>query len=769
MQYYKILNIILFLLLNSFNLEAQSSAEIFTNYTTKDTIDYGIVLYNKTKAVVFTIKNTGTEPIKLRDLKPSYSIETTGLKNHLNDHEEFRSNFSGISVINPHDSIEIIVTYFAEKDTSNYKFGYKIAKFILGVYDANYPDSLPPPIDTNNYITYREFYLTSYKVKDSLSFAESTIDLNPVYINPKTPYTYPIKFQNMSNDTIKILKGYQLFKTPYIEGELTFQDTPNLIIPPNSSFLNLYVNYSPKDTIKDTSIIAIVYQMQSFQDTIFTEIRAYPVFQRIAVFGTDSAEYLSQDDYTYIDTVFIGRTRVNNSIKSHLYLINKGNIEFSAIDQQIFDGYSENNTSNVFLIINKFPENNKLQPSKIDSNLLIQFTPNAIGQFIARIMLKSDIFSRNILHIPRNKEYETIILKGIGLSSLLTTDHDTIDFGIISSNPNCNASRTFTLLIKNSGNENLSIKKITITPPFEISDLHLISKELIPDQVDSIKIIFTDTTISKFSGYIEFITNSIPPYDTIRLPLKAERVPLSIINFSIPDNIRIKPGNKVSIPLIVDGEQIIKAKSIKCEITFERTLLKYHDFDKIRTASQNTDNNDISIIESPNGGKIDLSIHTPGYSEYFTKSDTLINLIFDTFIGNKISTPLSLINPKFGNEICEEILIPQVKNGFFTIDSICGLTEKLVSSSSLPFFISDFQPNPSNEYAYLNYQIKSEIMLNMTLFNQIGDNIITLHNGLIQPGLYEISLDTSNLSTGVYYIQFKTGYLTIRKKLIVTK
>lgn len=164
-----------------------------------------------------------------------------------------------------------------------------------------------------------------------------------------------------------------------------------------------------------------------------------------------------------------------------------------------------------------------------------------------------------------------------------------------------------------------------------------------------------------------------------------------------------------------------------------------------------------------------MSIHTPGYSEYFKESDTLINLIFNTFIGNKISTPLSIINPIFGDGICKGILIPQTINGLFTIDSICGLTEKLINSSSLPFFIGEFQPNPSNEFTYLNYQIKSEIVIEISLFNQIGDKIKTIYSGLIQSGLYEIQINTSELSSGIYFLQFKSGFLSFRRKLIVNR
>ena len=80
---------ILFFLRVEFELFSQPSCEIFSNITETDTVDFGKCLVGDSIISTFTIKNTGTTPLRIIDYDPSFVI---GLyKNYLKEFEEFET------------------------------------------------------------------------------------------------------------------------------------------------------------------------------------------------------------------------------------------------------------------------------------------------------------------------------------------------------------------------------------------------------------------------------------------------------------------------------------------------------------------------------------------------------------------------------------------------------------------------------------------------------------------------------------------------------
>jgi hypothetical protein len=57
-----------------FELFSQPSCEIFSNITETDTVDFGKCLVGDSLISTFTIKNTGTTPLRIIDYDPSFVI-----------------------------------------------------------------------------------------------------------------------------------------------------------------------------------------------------------------------------------------------------------------------------------------------------------------------------------------------------------------------------------------------------------------------------------------------------------------------------------------------------------------------------------------------------------------------------------------------------------------------------------------------------------------------------------------------------------------------
>ncbi len=91
--------------------------------------------------------------------------------------------------------------------------------------------------------------------------------------------------------------------------------------------------------------------------------------------------------------------------------------------------------------------------------------------------------------------------------------------------------------------------------------------------------------------------------------------------------------------------------------------------------------------------------------------------------------------------------------------------------SSIPAIVSLEQnfPNPFNSNTLLRYHLKSQGHVRMALYNVLGQELQILVNKNQTAGDYQFSLDTSSLSSGVYYYQISVDqdHIQTKKMLLV--
>jgi hypothetical protein len=78
-------------------------------------------------------------------------------------------------------------------------------------------------------------------------------------------------------------------------------------------------------------------------------------------------------------------------------------------------------------------------------------------------------------------------------------------------------------------------------------------------------------------------------------------------------------------------------------------------------------------------------------------------------------------------------------------------------------------PNPFNSSTIINYQLPKAGKVKLTIFDLVGKEIATIVDEYKLPGDYSIEFKTRNLSSGLYFYQFKVNDFISMKKMIVTK
>jgi len=112
-----------------------------------------------------------------------------------------------------------------------------------------------------------------------------------------------------------------------------------------------------------------------------------------------------------------------------------------------------------------------------------------------------------------------------------------------------------------------------------------------------------------------------------------------------------------------------------------------------------------------------------------------------------------------GANLCVTII-----NGTGTLyggGGICGglVGVEPISANEIPSSFEMFQnyPNPFNPVTTIKYQIPNSNYVRIVLYDQLGKEAGILFNGNQQAGFYRLTVDGTNLSTGVYYCRLTAG------------
>jgi hypothetical protein len=118
---------------------------------------------------------------------------------------------------------------------------------------------------------------------------------------------------------------------------------------------------------------------------------------------------------------------------------------------------------------------------------------------------------------------------------------------------------------------------------------------------------------------------------------------------------------------------------------------------------------------------------------------------------------------------------PVSKSGDLTIYEDNFISAKIIVqrsvSKELPKDFALFQnyPNPFNPTTKIRYDVPKSSRVTLKVFNLIGQEVLTLVDGVEEPGFKTVELDASNMASGIYFYKLQTDEVTLTKKLILLR
>ena len=106
--------------------------------------------------------------------------------------------------------------------------------------------------------------------------------------------------------------------------------------------------------------------------------------------------------------------------------------------------------------------------------------------------------------------------------------------------------------------------------------------------------------------------------------------------------------------------------------------------------------------------------------------------------------------------------------GLYSRDMIVGVKEAEFSPPH-EFSLTQNYPNPFNPTTTIKYQIPQSAFVNLSVFNILGEKIVTLINKVQTAGEYKIDFNASSLPSGVYLYRIQAEQYSETKKMVLLR
>ena len=114
---------------------------------------------------------------------------------------------------------------------------------------------------------------------------------------------------------------------------------------------------------------------------------------------------------------------------------------------------------------------------------------------------------------------------------------------------------------------------------------------------------------------------------------------------------------------------------------------------------------------------------------------------------------------------CDSITPGMMMSSTFTINVLpLGVTEDALTITALENY-----PNPFSDYTTINYTIRKDATVSISILDLLGNTVTALENGNQVSGEHTTSFYSSNIAEGMYLLQLKVDNTIKTKKIIVSK
>jgi len=194
--------------------------------------------------------------------------------------------------------------------------------------------------------------------------------------------------------------------------------------------------------------------------------------------------------------------------------------------------------------------------------------------------------------------------------------------------------------------------------------------------------------------------------------------------------------------------------------------------------SLNLAQNDSVKIINPDNNSLDL-ISYGSQKNYQIELEYVSDVISSRFLNDNVSLSANTTHklvPNWGDfaDLFLTIYVDEGNNGTIddTLEIINQVTEVGEDQGLLipaEYRLEQNYPNPFNNSTVIKYSVAKEGVVTLKIYNAIGEEVATLINETKQPGNYEVTFSTEQLTSGVYFYSLQAVDFVQTKKMVLMK
>lgn len=153
-----------------------------------------------------------------------------------------------------------------------------------------------------------------------------------------------------------------------------------------------------------------------------------------------------------------------------------------------------------------------------------------------------------------------------------------------------------------------------------------------------------------------------------------------------------------------------------------------------------------------------LQVHFYSNNKSLQDFGTLMKFKMDTYLSDLDLVPLPVDFQVMNLPASGYVLVDTIPGDIY-IGPVCVNNARLIEVASNQYFISSAVPNPIQSTGTIPYGIAFDGTTRITLWNTYGEKVATLLDGVLKAGVYELTIDASQLTlpSGVYYCKLESG------------
>jgi hypothetical protein len=220
------------------------------------------------------------------------------------------------------------------------------------------------------------------------------------------------------------------------------------------------------------------------------------------------------------------------------------------------------------------------------------------------------------------------------------------------------------------------------------------------------------------------------------------------------------PGATVDIPVMLD--------SLPAGIAVDTLIVAFnYNPDVVRSSGIDTrgtmlDGWSARVLNEAKG-RIEIEFAAP---QGVTLSGTgkLLRLLLRPFVG-----PASFSELPFSLRMNAACMRIEARPGSLKLDSLCGLSYRLIEFSANKYSLSQNDPNPFNPSTRIAFSLAFDGPVRLEVFDATGNRVAVLVEESMAAGSYEAVWDAGNAASGVYYYRLTSGGWSATRRMVVVK